>query len=167
MWPPLVFIGTQNCTLSCSVCVFAVWRACKAPLLCSVVPQNCTLSCSVCVCVCFLLPAAYTTSSKRETKKSLPLYEILIGVEMLHSVGVFAQITWTYHRSSKYGTRSTWYWHLRVRTGGSRIRTAIQCWYSFPRILNFGIRGSFERTASKIRILFMFVRTNIRIRVLE
>ena len=28
---PLVFSGTQNFTLSRSVCVFAVWRACKAP----------------------------------------------------------------------------------------------------------------------------------------
>ena len=93
---PFVISGTQNCTLSCSVCVFAVWRACKAPLSCSVVHQNCTLSCSVCVfavwfavwrackapsrvqwyskttasrvqCV-FLLPAAYTTPSYRETK---------------------------------------------------------------------------------------------------
>ena len=27
MWPPLVFIGFQNCILVC----FAVWRACKGP----------------------------------------------------------------------------------------------------------------------------------------
>ena len=44
---PHVFIGTQNCTLSCSVCVFAVWRACKPPLVFSGT-QKCTLSCSVC-----------------------------------------------------------------------------------------------------------------------
>ena len=56
---PLVLNGTQNYILSCSVCVFAVWRACKAPSRVQ-------------------LPAAYTTPSKRETKKSLPLAQSIL-----------------------------------------------------------------------------------------
>ena len=64
---PLVFSGTQNCTLSCSVCVFAVWRGCKAPSRVQWYPKTAP---SRVQCV-FLLPAAYTIPSKRE--KSLPL----------------------------------------------------------------------------------------------
>ena len=61
---PLVFSGTQTCTLSRSVCVFCRVACVLGPLSCSVVPQNYILSCSVC-----FLPAAYTSPSKRETKK--------------------------------------------------------------------------------------------------
>ena len=70
MWPPLVFNGTQNCTLLCSVCVFAVWRACKAPLSCSVVPQNYTLSCSVCFFLPFFCCRPHTRTRVSEKKAS-------------------------------------------------------------------------------------------------
>ena len=65
MRPPLVFIGTQNSTLSCSVCVFAVWRACKAPSRVQWYPKTVPFRVQ-CVFLLFLfsLPAAYTTPSK-------------------------------------------------------------------------------------------------------
>ena len=50
---------------------FAVWRACKAPSSVKWYPKLHTLVFSVCLCF-FLLPAAYTTPSKRETKKASP-----------------------------------------------------------------------------------------------
>ena len=55
-----------------SVC-FAVWRACKAPLSCSVVPQNYTLSCSVCF-FCFFFfffcrPHKPSRVSEKQKKK--------------------------------------------------------------------------------------------------
>ena len=71
---PLVFSGNQNCTLSCSVCVFAVWRACTAPSRVQWYPKTAP---SRVQCV-FLLPAAYTNPSKRETKKASPYVSILL-----------------------------------------------------------------------------------------
>ena len=59
-------------TLMFSVC-FAVWRACKDPSRVQWYPKT-ALSRVQCVFVpFFLLPVAYTTPSKRETKNIFPL----------------------------------------------------------------------------------------------
>ena len=62
---PHVCSGTQNCILSCSMCVSVVWRACKAP--------------SRVQCVSFFLffcRPHTRPSSKRETKNKHPLREV-------------------------------------------------------------------------------------------
>ena len=56
-------------------CVFfAVWRACKASSRVQWQTKECTLSCSVGLfsLLLFFLPAACTTSSQREKKRSSP-----------------------------------------------------------------------------------------------
>ena len=75
MWPPLAFIGTQNCILSCSVCVFAVR---VRPLSCSVLPQNCTLSCSVCFCFFCCQPHTRPRVSEKQ-KQASPKASIVLA----------------------------------------------------------------------------------------
>ena len=68
---------TCFCTFECTV-----WRACKAPSRVQWYSKLHPLVFSV-FFLLFLLPAAYTTPSKRETKKRMPLYTIP-GCTIIH-----------------------------------------------------------------------------------
>ena len=72
---PYVFSGTQNCTLSCSVCVFAVWRACKAPSRNQWYPKTALsrVQCVFFVCFCC---RPHTRPRVSEKQKKPPLIHI-------------------------------------------------------------------------------------------
>ena len=85
---PHVLSGTQNCTLSCSVCVFAVWRSCKAPSRVQWYPKTAP-SRAQCVFFFRFFPAGRIHEARvgEKQKKRVPLIRMCIILRLFICFG--------------------------------------------------------------------------------